>query len=407
MSGITQIVGNEDNGTSRTVYVNSSNALKTFSITDDAIVTDNSPVTLESQKGIALMGFAGTQSVNANDACMLACSTAGRLEVDVISTSGATEAKQDEISAKLPATLGKKENAASMSVCLSSTAGEYDLSARTTIGTPSTSTKLLCDTDGHLQVDVLTLPSVAVTGNVACTHVSLPLPSGAATETTLDEISAKLPATLGKQVNAASMSVCRSSTDGEYDLSARTTIGTPSTSTKLLCDTNGHLQVDVLTLPSVAVTGNVACTHVSLPLPSGAATSALQGDIQTAVQVLSTAQTIVSTQMLFGSGNLVANNLVESSSNNVEFKNNGRDYFSLFITAENTTWYGYLEYSYDETTWWPEVINYPVIINNESPFSSTYNARLFKHGKYVRVKIENTTAGVPGETNAFVVHIVQ
>jgi len=50
---------------------------------DDAIVTDDAAITLGSQKGLAIMGFAGTQSVNANDAAMLACSTAGRLEVDV------------------------------------------------------------------------------------------------------------------------------------------------------------------------------------------------------------------------------------------------------------------------------------------------------------------------------------
>jgi len=113
-----------------------------------------------------------------------------------------------------------------------------------------------------------------------------------------------------------------------------------------------------------------------------------------------TARTRVATQLLYGTGNLVANNLDESSTNNVEFKNNGSDYFSIFITAENTTWEGYLEYSYDGTTWFTD-------INVNSSFSSTYNANLFKHGKYVRVKIGNSTAGVPGATNAFVVHIVQ
>ena len=113
-----------------------------------------------------------------------------------------------------------------------------------------------------------------------------------------------------------------------------------------------------------------------------------------------TARTKVATQLLYGTGNLVANNADESSTNNVEFKNNGSDYFSIFITAENTTWEGYLEYSYDGTTWFTDV-------NVNSSYNSTYNANLFKHGKYVRVKIGNSTAGTPGDTNAFVVHIVQ
>ena len=65
-------------------------------------------------------------------------------------------------------------------------------------------------------------------------------------ETLLTAQSAKLPASLGAKTTANSMSTCRSSTAGAYDMSARTTIGTASTTTKLLCDAQGHLQVDVL-----------------------------------------------------------------------------------------------------------------------------------------------------------------
>ncbi len=65
-------------------------------------------------------------------------------------------------------------------------------------------------------------------------------------DTAVDAMSAKLPASLGQKANASSLSVCRSTTAGAFDLSARTTIGTASTSTKLLCDAAGHLQVDVL-----------------------------------------------------------------------------------------------------------------------------------------------------------------
>tara|TARA_R110002153_G_scaffold23570_1_gene76205 strand:- start:18774 stop:21281 length:2508 start_codon:yes stop_codon:yes gene_type:complete len=76
--------------------------------------------------------------------------------------------------------------------------------------------------------------------------VSSVLPSGASTESTLGSMSAKLPATLGQKANANCISTCRSSTAGAYDMSGRTTIATASTTTKLLCDSAGHLQVDVV-----------------------------------------------------------------------------------------------------------------------------------------------------------------
>jgi len=67
--------------------------------------------------------------------------------------------------------------------------------------------------------------------------------TGFATDSNLVAMSAKLPATLGQKANASSMSVCRTNTTGAYDLSGRTTIGTASTSTKLLCNTAGNLVV--------------------------------------------------------------------------------------------------------------------------------------------------------------------
>ena len=63
--------------------------------------------------------------------------------VDVVSAAGITQ---------LPSTLGQKANASSLSTCRSSTAGAYDLSARTTIGTAATTTKLACSAAGHLNV---------------------------------------------------------------------------------------------------------------------------------------------------------------------------------------------------------------------------------------------------------------
>jgi len=72
----------------------------------------------------------------------------------------------------------------------------------------------------------------AVSGNVACTHASLPLPSGASSEATLSTLNGKVTA----------------------------------------CDT-GSISG---TVAVSAVSGNVACTHASLPLPSGASTASLQ-----------------------------------------------------------------------------------------------------------------------------------
>ena len=57
------------------------------------------------------------------------------------------------------------------------------------------------------------------------------LPSGASTESSLSAMSAKLPASLGAKANGASISTCRSSTAGAYDMTGRTTIGTASTTT--------------------------------------------------------------------------------------------------------------------------------------------------------------------------------
>ena len=72
------------------------------------------------------------------------------------------------------------------------------------------------------------------------------LPSGASTESSLTAMSAKLPASLGPKGNGASISTCRNSTAGAYDMTGRTTIGTPGSSTHVLVDAAGHLQVDVL-----------------------------------------------------------------------------------------------------------------------------------------------------------------
>ena len=118
--------------------------------------------------------------------------------------------------------------------------GSGDMKARSDIANPATSTFLKCDADGKLEIDAtLELDS-----------------SGLAKEATLAAQSAKLPSSLGQKANSGSLSITRSNTVGTYDMSGRTTIGTAGSSTKLLCDALGKLQVDVV--------GDVAITAVAL-----------------------------------------------------------------------------------------------------------------------------------------------
>jgi hypothetical protein len=53
------------------------NALTALQLIDDVVFADDAAFTLGTSKGVMMMGFAGTQSVDANDACALACTTAG------------------------------------------------------------------------------------------------------------------------------------------------------------------------------------------------------------------------------------------------------------------------------------------------------------------------------------------
>ena len=181
-----------------------------------------------------------------------------------------------------------------------SSSGVSDLTARTTIGDSGTSTNLLCSATGDLSVsdvnitkgnaptsagaelqqvliygknpdgtlqpletlgdrllvDVLELsPSGKISTSSALSSIQI---CGVREDTgntfhtlkcsadgTLIASSTQLPTTLGQKANASSISTCRSTTAGAYDLSARTTIATASTSTKLLCDSNGVLSTSV------------------------------------------------------------------------------------------------------------------------------------------------------------------
>lgn len=179
-----------------------------------------------------------------------------------------------------------------------STSGVSDMTARTTIGDANTSTNLKCSATGDLSVsdanitkgnatigaggslqsvliygkksdgtleplecsgdrllvDVVELASsgpISVTSALSAVQICGKREDTGNTfhtlkcqaDGTLIASSTQLPTTLGQKANASSISTCRSSTAGAYDLSARTTIGTASTTTKLNCNALGYLSV--------------------------------------------------------------------------------------------------------------------------------------------------------------------
>ena len=163
----------------------------------------------------------------------------------------------------------------------------------------------------------------------------------------------------------------------------------------------------------------VACNTGAVVISSGAVTATLSATdnavldaidavldtikvdteaIETAVETLSANQSKSVTQLLYGTGNLVANGTPESSSNSVEMLNNG-ERVTTYIEAQNVSWDAFNEWSHDNSTWFTDT---------SLNFSGSQNIFYhdFKKGKYLRVKINNTT-GTGGDTNSFIVNIVQ
>jgi hypothetical protein len=193
-------------------------------IIDNAVHVDDAAFTLGTDSGMMMMGFAGAQSVNSNDAAALACTTAGALHVNILAQTndvtiadggnsitvdnGGTFATQVDGAALTAlqlidnivvvedtASAGGASGALAMAVRNDTPAAETgtDSDYSTLQTSPegalwvSMATKLdnvndsilvygntakdgsgtdyvpLLDADGHSQVDVLTMPSVAVT----------------------------------------------------------------------------------------------------------------------------------------------------------------------------------------------------------------------------------------------------
>ncbi len=181
--------------------------------------------------------------------------------------------------------------------------------------------------------------------------------------------------------------------------------------------------VDVL---EACVGSNKVNVNISSGNISGFATSTLQGTINTSLGTLETSLTSMeskqdtqithlteiegavetlegsldktTTQLLFGTGNLVANGTPESSSNSVELTNNS-ERITVFLEAQNTMWDAFNEWSYDNSTWFQDQS-----LNFSGNTTVFYHD--FKKGKYLRVKVNNQN-GTTGTTNSFVVNVVQ
>ena len=152
---------------------------------------------------------------------------------------------------------------------------------------------------------------------------------------------------------------------------------------------------------SGTVTANLSATDNAVLDAIDAVLDTIKVDteaIETAVEILSANQSKTTTQLLYGTGNLVANGTPESSSNSVEMKNNG-ERVTTFIVAQNASWDAFNEWSYDNSTWFTDT---------SLNFSGAQNIQYhdFKKGKYLRVKVRNNQ-GTSGDTNEFVVNIVQ
>lgn len=177
-------------------------------------------------------------------------------------TDAAAEASLSAINAKLPGTLGQKAMAASLAVVMASDQSALHVivdssalpSGASTAAKQDTGNTSLASIDTKTpalgQAAMTASSPVVIASNqssIPVTVASLPLPTGAATETTLAAMSAKLPGTLGQKAMTASLAVVLAS--------------------------------DQSSIPVVATqsgTWNITNISGTISLPTGASTSALQ-----------------------------------------------------------------------------------------------------------------------------------
>ena len=149
--------------------------------TGGGVHVDDAAFTLGSHSGVMMMGFAGTQSVNADDAGAIAMETDGSVHIhdggNTITVDGtvtanagtnlntsalSTHAKQDTMITHLGEIEGAVET---IETAVGTDGSTGPAGAVSVAGTQSGGTleELRVDSDGHLQVDVLSAASTAVT----------------------------------------------------------------------------------------------------------------------------------------------------------------------------------------------------------------------------------------------------
>lgn len=146
-------------------------------------------------------------------------------------TGAATEATSLAISGKLPTTLGQTNMAGSLSVTVASNQSTINTQDQAT-GTsgaaiPTKSILVAGDSAGNLQPIAVSATGLVKTDGSGVTQpvsvASLPLPAGAATETTLSALSGKLIPDFGASTNAIKVAALVGNTTGTADFNTGTT----------------------------------------------------------------------------------------------------------------------------------------------------------------------------------------
>lgn len=145
--------------------------------------------------------------------------------------NGATETTLSGMSAKLPATLGQTNMAGSLSVTLASNQTAVPINdpaeGSTGAAVPTKAILVAGDSAGNLQPIAVSATGLVKTDGSGVTQpvsvASLPLPAGAATETTLSALSGKLIPDFGASTNAIKVAALVGNTTGTADFNTGTT----------------------------------------------------------------------------------------------------------------------------------------------------------------------------------------
>ena len=151
-------------------------------------------------------------------------------------------------------------------------------------------------TDGT-NVNTFTANGLKVDGSAVTQPISaasLPLPTGAATNATLLTISGQLPASLGQKASAASLAVVIASDQSTLPVSIAASIPLPTGAATSANQTNGSQKTQIVDGSGNVISSTTNWLNVDVQasaLPTGASTSALQTTGNTSLASILTTQT--------------------------------------------------------------------------------------------------------------------